>query len=97
MSLNLRLKKIILNTLAVLSFAFVALIIVLVAYEGLLYYAHDMSPDYALIDRCDDLGGQWESEARTCLTHSPAEAHQNNDQNKDLNNHALPQSGTDTP
>lgn len=76
-------KKIILNTFAILSFAFVALIIILVAHEGLLYYAHDMNPDYARIDRCVDLGGQWNTETRTCF----------NDHNEDSENHAIPQSG----
>ena len=60
-------KKIILNTVAVISFAFIAIVILFVGYEGLLYYAHDFDSNYALIDRCVTLGGEWNYDNETCL------------------------------
>ena len=61
-------KKIILNIGAAFCFAFIGIILLFVGYEALLFYAHDMNPDYALIDRCLGLGGEWDYEAEKCVS-----------------------------
>lgn len=60
-------KKILLSALAFISLVLILIIILFVAYEGLLLYRYDMDPNYALIDRCLALTGQWDYDQQTCI------------------------------
>lgn len=62
-----KLKMIFLHTGAAISFTFIALILVFVGYQSYLYYMNDMDPDYVLIDRCKDVGGQWNQDQNICI------------------------------
>jgi hypothetical protein len=59
-------KKALMTMGAVASFFLISMVIIFVGYEGLLFYAHDMNPNYALIDRCLDLGRQWDYNENIC-------------------------------
>lgn len=51
---------------AFISLSLIAIIILFIAYEGLLFYKYDFDPNYALIDRCLDLDHEWDYTQETC-------------------------------
>ena len=53
--------------LAFLSFGLILVVILFIAYEGLLFYHYDMDPNYALMDRCLALSGEWDYDQQTCI------------------------------
>ena len=46
-------------------------VLVVALYLGLLFVAHDLSPDFLHIDTCLDHGGRWDYDRRVCDSARP--------------------------
>jgi type III secretory pathway component EscU len=50
------------------SILIVIIALLLIAYYGVLFSAHDFNPDYLKIDACLDAGNVWDYKSRLCNT-----------------------------